>query len=105
VTTKEFSCHLTAAQWRHLSSYLETEPTIADSALDALATGSPWNDKLRAALREWMLDGRWVDFWGAYVSMLSPGERARWRRALSRPGHPAQRAWRLVSARLLLDRA
>jgi len=50
-----------------------------------------------------LLDGRWVDFWSAYVALLSPRERARWRRALSRAGDPAQRAWRLVSARLLFD--
>jgi len=52
-----------------------------------------------------MLDGRWVDFWSAYVALLSPRERTLWRRALSRPGDPSQRAWRLVSARLFLDRA
>ena len=95
---------LTAARWRRLSSYLGAERRIAEAVLTALATGNPWNETVRGSLREWMLDGRWVEFWGAYVSLLSPRESARWRRALSRPGDPRQRAWRLVSARLLLDR-
>ena len=93
---------LTPARWRRLSSLLGAERRVAKAVLDALYTGQPWDEVVRGACRGWMLDGRWVDFWGAYVAQLSPAERARWRRALSRPGDPSQRAWRLVSARLLL---
>jgi hypothetical protein len=82
-----------------------------------LFTGNPWRalgrarpepSVVRGHWRAWMLDGRWVDFWVAYVSLLTAGERERWLAALSRPamgGDPARRTWRLVSARLLADRA
>jgi hypothetical protein len=83
---------------------LQEERHTANAALRFLYTGQPWNDVVRRACRAWLLDGRWVDFWGAYVSMLSPAERARWRRTLAKPGDPAQRAWRLVSAGLLLGK-
>jgi hypothetical protein len=93
---------LTPARWRRLSARLDAERRLAKAALVSLYTGRPWSEALRGACRAWMLDGSWVDFWGAYVALLAPAERARWARALSLPGDRSQRAWRLVSARLLL---
>ncbi|HKA24427.1 MAG TPA: hypothetical protein VKF80_05570 [Candidatus Eisenbacteria bacterium] len=107
---------LTAARWRQISARLGAHRTpdrrAVEAALWILYTGKPWSalgaaartSVVRAQWQAWLRDGRWVDFWTAYVSLLSTGQRALWQRALSTPGGPAQRVWRLVSARLLLDR-
>jgi len=77
----------------------------AEAALRALYTGDAVAE--RGPWRAWLTDGRWIDFWMAYVAALSPRERRAWRRALARPvrGDQARRVWQLVSARLLGDRA
>lgn len=113
---------LTSSQWRRLSPRLcrdaatrEETRAIAEAVLWVLHTGSPWSSLARALpkpgvcrrqWKEWMLDGRWIDFWGAYVALLSPRARLEWARAFARAGGEsgtARHAWWLVSARLLLD--
>jgi len=113
---------LTPSQWRRLSPRLcrdsatraETR-AVAEAVLWVLHTGSPWSSLApafpkpglcRRQWKEWMLDGRWIDFWGAYVALLSPRARLEWARAFARAGSEsgtARHAWWLVSARLLLD--
>lgn len=113
---------LTSSQWRRLGPRLcrdaatrDETRAIAEAVLWVLHTGSPWSSLARALpkpgvcrrqWKEWMLDGRWIDFWGAYVALLSPRARLEWARAFARAGGEsgtARHAWWLVSARLLLD--
>lgn len=119
------SAFLSPSQWRRLGPRLcrdagrraETRD-IAEAVLWVLHTGSPWSSLARASTKpgvcrrqwkEWMLDGRWIDFWGAYVALLSPRARLEWARAFARASGgggdsgTARHAWWLVSARLLLD--
>jgi transposase len=113
---------LTSSKWRMLASRLcssgeraEQTRSAAAAALWILHTGRSWSALSRSfpkpgvcrrQWREWMRDGRWIEFWSAYVSLLSPRERLAWARAFSRApegGGTARHAWWLVSARLLLD--
>ena len=123
---------LTSAQWRRLGARLcSTQDRrdaarmartreVADAVLWVLHTGSPWSalagahpkpGVCRRQWKEWMLDGRWVDFWNAYVTQLPSPARVEWVRAFARAGAPAadgraglaRHAWWLVCARLLLD--
>jgi len=100
---------LSAARWRSLRSRLGVDAPgtrrAAEAALTALYSGDAVAE--RRQWRAWMRDGRWIDFWMAYVAGLSPRERRAWRRALARParGDQTRRVWQLVSARLLGDRA
>ncbi len=124
---------LTDELWRDLSHHLVASDAgllarhearrAAEGVLWVLGRGLAWRD-LPAAVappssahrhwKSWMSDGRWLDFWGAFVARLDGEAWLRWSRALVRAGEELARsaprgreaaaryAWWVVSARILL---
>lgn len=108
------SRQVTDREWGQTRAALE-------GVLWTLRSGAPW-DALperfpsprvcRRRWRGWMRDGRWLDFWRAYVTTLGPRGWLEWSRAFVRSGESmgtrsaasgedaARYAWWLVSARV-----
>lgn len=124
---------LPAALWGEIGHYLipadggvagaEEARRAARGVLWILRRGVPWGELpasvapaalARRHWQAWMEDGRWLDFWGAFVARLTGESWLGWSRALVRAGEElrhsgtrgreaaARYAWWVVSARLLL---
>jgi transposase len=101
---------------------VEQKRRALEGVLWVLRHGASWSAIPRevssptASLRHWrmwMLDGRWLDLWRAYVATLGSRQWLAWSQALVRAGEtlsqpgggrsrPARFAWWLVSARVFL---
>jgi transposase len=96
----------------------------AEGMLWVLRNGAPWSAlpggpaaaiACRRRWRAWLRDGRWLDFWGAYLRSLGPRGWLAWSRALLPGGEAlaspfrrdrtARRAWWLASAQVFLREA